>query len=100
MLFLVYDTLQMGNDRSAYTVDEALTAMGFGKFQVLGLIYAGMGWLTEAMEMMLLSFIGPTVQSEWGLSSDEESLISSAVFAGMIVGAYLWGIFSDNYGRK
>eukprot|EP00268_Persea_americana_P066063 TRINITY_DN8919_c0_g1_i4.p1 TRINITY_DN8919_c0_g1~~TRINITY_DN8919_c0_g1_i4.p1 ORF type:complete len:486 (+),score=79.58 TRINITY_DN8919_c0_g1_i4:416-1873(+) len=90
----------MGNDRSAYTVDEALTAMGFGKFQVLGLIYAGMGWLTEAMEMMLLSFIGPTVQSEWGLSSYEESLISSAVFAGMIVGAYLWGIFSDNYGRK
>ncbi|XXG59230.1 hypothetical protein AAC387_Pa04g1348 [Persea americana] len=96
----IFPLKEMGNDRSAYTVDEALTAMGFGKFQVLGLIYAGMGWLTEAMEMMLLSFIGPTVQSEWGLSSYEESLISSAVFAGMIVGAYLWGIFSDNYGRK
>lgn len=90
----------MEDDRETYTVDEALVALGFGKFQVCVLIYAGMGWISEAMEMMLLSFVGPAVQSVWGLSSHEESLITSIVFAGMLVGAYSWGIVSDVYGRR
>ncbi|KAJ4725472.1 organic cation/carnitine transporter 7-like [Melia azedarach] len=83
-----------------YTVDEALMKMGFGKFQAFVLAYAGMGWISEAMEMMLLSFVGPAVQSLWGLSPNQESLITSVVFAGMLVGAYTWGIVSDNYGRR
>ncbi|KAA8541508.1 hypothetical protein F0562_022660 [Nyssa sinensis] len=52
------------------------------------------------MEMMLLSFVGPAVQSAWNLSSHEESLITSVVFAGMLVGAYSWGIISDKHGRR
>ncbi|CAB4272108.1 unnamed protein product [Prunus armeniaca] len=70
--------------------------MGFGKFQILVLAYAGMGWISEAMEMMLLSFVGPAVQSAWGLSSQQESFITSVVFAGMLVGAYSWGIVLIN----
>ncbi|KAI3455753.1 hypothetical protein Pfo_012416 [Paulownia fortunei] len=90
----------MEDDRKTYTVDEALIALGFGNFQVFVLIYAGMGWVSEAMEMMLLSFVGSAVQSVWGLSSHEESLITSIVFAGMLVGAYSWGIVSDICGRR
>ncbi|KAK6915235.1 Major facilitator superfamily [Dillenia turbinata] len=90
----------MVNESLRYTVDEALAVTGFGNFQILALAYAGMGWVSEAMEMMLLSFIGPSVQSEWGLSSSQESLITSVVFAGMLVGAYSWGIVSDTYGRR
>ncbi|XP_038894171.1 organic cation/carnitine transporter 7 isoform X2 [Benincasa hispida] len=40
------------------------------------------------------------VQSAWSLSPHEESLITSVVFAGMLVGAYSWGIVSDKYGRR
>ncbi|XP_068642323.1 organic cation/carnitine transporter 7-like [Aristolochia californica] len=90
----------MGDDGTTYGMDEALVSMGFGKFQGLILAYAGMGWISEAMEMMLLSFVGPAVQSEWGLSSHEQSFITSAVFAGMLVGAYSWGIVSDSHGRR
>ncbi|KAF3659111.1 hypothetical protein FXO38_12845 [Capsicum annuum] len=90
----------MNDESTTYTVDEALVALGFGNFQVLVLIYAGMGWISEAMEMMLLSFVGPAVQSAWGLSTHEESLLTSVVFAGMLVGAYLWGSISDKYGRR
>ncbi|KAJ0083980.1 hypothetical protein Patl1_30960 [Pistacia atlantica] len=87
-------------ENSTYTVDEALVKMGFGKFQACVLAYAGMGWISEAMEMMLLSFVGPAVQSLWGLSAKQESLITTAVFVGMLVGTYSWGIMSDNYGRR
>ncbi|KAG9159516.1 hypothetical protein Leryth_026285 [Lithospermum erythrorhizon] len=83
-----------------YTLDEALNSLGFGKFQLLVLSYAGMGQVCEAMEMMLLSFVGPAVQSAWGLSSRQESLITSVVFAGMLIGAYSWGVISDKYGRR
>ncbi|KAJ3693481.1 hypothetical protein LUZ60_008961 [Juncus effusus] len=87
-------------DKSTYTVDESLTKSGFGKFQIFVLFYAGMGWIGEAMEMMLLSFVGPAVQAQWDLSAREESLITSVVFLGMLIGAYSWGIVSDTYGRR
>lgn len=90
----------MDGERNGYTVDEALVTMGFGKFQVLVLIYAGMGWISEAMEMMLLSFVGPAVHSAWNLSAHQETLLTSMVFVGMLFGAYTWGIVSDNYGRR
>ncbi|KAL6560087.1 hypothetical protein OROHE_006325 [Orobanche hederae] len=83
-----------------YTLDEALDMVGFGKFQALVLSYAGLGAMAEAMEVMILSFIGSSVKSEWGLSSGQQSLITTVVFAGMLIGAYLWGFISDNYGRR
>uniref|UniRef100_A0A453LMP0 Major facilitator superfamily (MFS) profile domain-containing protein n=2 Tax=Aegilops tauschii subsp. strangulata TaxID=200361 RepID=A0A453LMP0_AEGTS len=83
-----------------YTVDEALVSMGFGKFQAFVLAYSGMAKISEAMEMMLLSFVGQSVHAEWGLSAQEESFITSVVFLGMLVGAYCWGLVSDNYGRR
>lgn len=90
----------MGDESLRYSVDDALAAVGFGKFQILVLGYAGMGWISEAMEMMLLSFIGPAVESAWNLSSREQSMITSVVFAGMLVGAYSWGVVSDKHGRR
>ncbi|CAK7339783.1 unnamed protein product [Dovyalis caffra] len=92
--------LKMTDGGPRYTVDDAILAMGFGKFQYFVLLYAGMGWVSEAMEMMILSFIGPAVKSDWNLTSHQESLITSVVFAGMLVGAYSWGIVSDRYGRR
>lgn len=83
-----------------YSIDEALSAAEFGRYQYWVLAYAGMGYLMDAMEVMLLSFIGPSVKSIWGLSAAEEGLITTVVFAGMLVGAYSWGLFSDNFGRR
>ncbi|KAH0943805.1 hypothetical protein HID58_003442 [Brassica napus] len=90
----------MEEGNPSFTVDEALVGIGFGKFQLYVLAYAGMAWVAEAMEMMLLSFVGPAVQSLWNLSAREESLITSVVFAGMLIGAYSWGIVADKHGRR
>ncbi|WCJ36335.1 Synaptic vesicle 2-related protein [Euphorbia peplus] len=83
-----------------YSVDEALSAVGFGKFQSLVFLYAGLGWFSDAMEMMLLSFVGTAVQQQWHLTSHQESLITTVVFLGMLVGAYSSGFVSDKYGRR
>jgi MFS family permease len=83
-----------------YTTDDALTAMGFGKFQALVLVYAGTGWLADSMELMLLSFVGPLIRQQWNVSAQHESLLSSVVFTGMLIGACSWGYISDKYGRR
>ncbi|RLN42080.1 Synaptic vesicle 2-related protein [Panicum miliaceum] len=90
----------MEEQSASYTVDDALLSSGFGKFQILIFSYAGIGLIAEAMEMMLLSFVGPSVQLEWKLTSHQESMVTSFVFVGMLIGAYSWGVVSDNYGRR
>ena len=95
--------MQGDNDNDSvptFTVEEAIESMGFGLFQALVLIYSGMAWVADAMEMMLLSFVGPAVQKTWGLSGTEESMITSVVFIGMMFGAYFWGALSDLQGRR
>lgn len=89
----------MEDQSTLYTLDEAFSTIKFGKYQIIVLAIAGLGWVAEAMEIMLLSFVGPKVKSEWGLSSNQESLITTVVFAGMLFGAYSWGFVSDTYGR-
>ncbi|KAG8376297.1 hypothetical protein BUALT_Bualt09G0048600 [Buddleja alternifolia] len=96
-------SLKMENQerrRHGYTMDEALSTLGFGNFQGFALFFAGIGWFTEAMEITLLSFIGPALKSEWSLSPSQESFLSSAVFGGMFLGALFWGFISDAYGRR
>ncbi|XWS28192.1 hypothetical protein CRYUN_Cryun25bG0044500 [Craigia yunnanensis] len=68
-------------DVGLHTLDEALESVGFGKFQGLVLAYAGLGLFAEAMEIMILSFIGAAVKTEWELSSGQESLLTTVVFA-------------------
>ena len=88
------------SDFATYTVDDALNHLGFGRYQVFMLVYTGMAWTSDAMEMMLLSFIGPAVRCYWKLSPVKESIMSAVVFLGMMVGAYVWGYVSDKYGRR
>ena len=52
-----------------YTVEQAIDYIGFGKFQMVFLAVTGLSWLCDAMEMMLLSFIGPAARCEWRLTT-------------------------------
>ncbi|KAK9841410.1 hypothetical protein WJX74_005255 [Apatococcus lobatus] len=88
------------DDDSAYTVAEAIDSVGVGKFQLLMLLYVGFAWMADAMEMMILSFLGPAMRCQWKLDAGKESLITSVVFAGTMLGAYSWGWLSDAKGRR
>ena len=85
---------------TTYHVDDALDAIGFGKFQRYMLAFAGFAWCADAMEMMLLSFIGPAMRCEFGVDADAEGALTSVVFVGMMLGAPGWGVLSDARGRK
>ena len=56
-----------------WTVDEAIDDIGCGPYQLVMLCVTGLAWMGDAMEMMLLAFLGPAARCEWGLSSTQEA---------------------------
>ncbi|XP_052454713.1 synaptic vesicle 2-related protein-like [Carassius gibelio] len=84
----------------SFTVEEAIEAVGFGRFQWKLSMLTGVAWMADSMEMMLLSIVTPQLRCEWRLSSWKVAFITAIVFIGMMVSSSLWGNISDKYGRK
>jgi putative MFS transporter len=61
---------------------------------------AGFGWMFDAMDVGLLSFIVVSLSKEWGLTPTETGLLGTVNLAGMAVGATLGGYLADKIGRK
>lgn len=74
----------MGPERagqgSTYSVQDAIDATGFGRYQKVLCSIIGLVYITDAMEMMILSFLAPAVRCErWGISPTQESLLTTVV---------------------
>ena len=74
--------------------------VGSGTFQRRLLVAAGLCFAADSMEVLLLSFLAVVVQSEWNLSSEQASSITSSVFLGAMTGTLLLGPLGDKIGRK
>lgn len=61
---------------------------------------AGLGWLFDAMDVGMLSFIMAALQKDWNLSVQQMGWIGSVNSIGMAVGALLFGLLADKIGRK
>ncbi|MFE8118908.1 MFS transporter [Brenneria goodwinii] len=64
------------------------------------LLICGTGWLFDAMDVGLLSFILAALKQEWGLTAAQIGLIGSVNSIGMAVGAFIFGLYADRKGRK
>ncbi len=84
----------------AIPFDQAIEQAGTGRFQNELMLICGMGWAADAMEVLLISFVLPSVTQEWKLSTAQAGLLGTAIFLGMLAGAWVWGRVSDLVGRK
>ncbi len=82
------------------TFDEAIDRVGLGRFQYKLMAICGAGWAADAMEVLLISFALPAIRQEWGLTTAQAGLLGTAIFLGMLAGAWFWGTLSDRIGRK
>lgn len=98
------DAEEEEEEEETYTTDDALTRAGFGRFQALVLAYACVGWVAEAMEVMLLSFVGPSVKAEWGCPARRRGSSATSSSPGCSSAPHgdisLGGLISDRYGRR
>jgi putative MFS transporter len=60
----------------------------------------GFGWLFDAMDVGIITFVLAALAKDWGLPTDQIGLIGSAGLAGMFVGAVISGLVADYWGRK
>ena len=64
------------------------------------LFSAGVGWMLDAMDVLLLSYILVAAGAELGLTRAQSSLVILANNLGMLIGAFLFGRLADVWGRK
>lgn len=85
---------------AAISFNQAIDQVGFGRFQRKLMVICGLGWAADAMEVLLISFAIPAIGEEWGLDAGQKGLLGTAIFLGMLAGAWFWGRLSDLIGRK
>ena len=61
---------------------------------------AGLGWLFDAMDVGMLSFLMAALQKDWNLTAEQVGWIGSVNSIGMAVGALVFGLLADRIGRK
>lgn len=61
---------------------------------------AGLGWMFDAMDVGMLSFIIAALKVDWDLTVGQMGWIGSINSIGMAVGAFLFGLLADRIGRK
>lgn len=71
-----------------------------GRFHYKLLVLIGLGWLFDAMDTGMVSFVLATLGKEWNLQPSELGWIVSVGFIGMALGAVLSGRMADRIGRK
>ena len=61
---------------------------------------SGIGWALDAMDVGLISFVIAALSVHWQITKGDASMIASAGFAGMAIGATLGGLLADRIGRR
>lgn len=60
----------------------------------------GIGWMFDAMDTGMISFIMATLAQDWSLTAAQKASIISITFIGMAIGAIAAGGLADRFGRK
>ena len=71
-----------------------------GKFHYTLLVVIGLGWMFDAMDTGLISFILAKMAEDWQMTADQKSWVVSIGFVGMAIGAICSGGLADRFGRK
>ena len=80
------------------TLTTEKNTTGISRNKLLGV--AGLGWLFDAMDVGILSFVIAALKVDWDLTVQQMGWIGSVNSIGMAVGAFVFGIYADRVGRK
>lgn len=70
-----------------------------GSRQWKSLVAAQLGWMLDAMDVMLYAFALGTIQQEFGLTSAEAGALASVTLVASAFGGILFGVLADRIGR-
>ena len=79
---------------------ERLDRVPLNRFHWRLLVVSGIGWMFDAMDVILISFLLTPIGREFSLEPARIGLVASAGFVGMFFGAAISGRLADRYGRR
>ena len=85
---------------SAETFVARLDRVPLNSFHWRLLITSGLGWMFDAMDVLLIGFLVTPITKEFALAPAQVGLVASAGFVGMFLGAAISGRLADHYGRR
>ena len=85
---------------SAETFVARLDRVPLNSFHWRLLITSGLGWMFDAMDVLLIGFLVAPITKEFTLAPAQVGLVASAGFVGMFLGAAISGRLADHYGRR
>jgi putative MFS transporter len=85
---------------SAETFVARLDRVPLNRFHWRLLVTSGLGWMFDAMDVLLIGFLVTPISKEFALAPAQVGLVASAGFVGMFFGAAISGRLADRYGRR
>ncbi len=85
---------------STTTFTARLDAVPLNRFHWKLLLVSGLGWMFDAMDVILVAFLLRPITTEFGLDPQRAGILAAATPAGMFLGAAISGRLADRYGRK
>ncbi len=90
------DSMRMPSAR----FNQQLDNLPLSRFHWRLLIVSGLGWMFDAMDILIVSSVVAAVAKEWNLDVNASQWINSANVAGLFFGALGAGWLADRIGRK
>lgn len=84
----------------AAALHERLDALPLSRFHWRVLLLSGLGWMFDALDILIVGSVVAAVSRAWDLSPSTAAWISSLNLIGMFIGATLAGLLADRIGRK
>lgn len=81
-------------------LNARLDSLDLGPFHRRLLVVSGLGWMFDAMDVLLISYILAALGKEWNLDPTQRGYVLSVGFLGMFIGAAASGWLADRIGRK
>ncbi|XP_076471564.1 synaptic vesicle 2-related protein-like [Babylonia areolata] len=87
-------------DTEKHQLDDVLSSMKFGLYQIQMLALVGGGYFAVCAEFMLFVFLSSPVRAEWNLADYEFPWLPFSSGVVGIVGGFVFGTVSDRFGRR
>ncbi|GAB1314000.1 Sugar transporter [Madurella fahalii] len=81
-------------------INKAIQDIGMGRYNWQLFVLCGFGWFADNLWMQGISLTLPSLSAEFGVSEKSVRYTTSALFVGLCLGSFFWGIGSDILGRR
>lgn len=79
---------------------DAIKHAGFGPFQIIAALIAGLGLSTITIQVYAVYYILPSAELEFCIEENEKSWMQFITLIGLSIGAFFTGYFATMLGRK